>query len=1269
MKRRGKEINEHQVFFELPETIFESIDELKAEWQLKYDLWSGLNEWLALKDAWVAIKFKEIGVEEIQKAVEKFDKLSNKCALNLKENPVTQIFRDKVEEIKSTMPVVTFLRDETLEEKHWLKIFEAIGRELDLEDDSFTLQSLIDLNVKDQKDEIGEIVLQANKEHEHLQTFTKQQEIWKRLAFDVLEHGGTYILSGTSVEEVNAQLEESMVTLSNTLGAKYVDFIEKEVRSFYKDLQVVETLIQEWTYCQRNWMYLYNIFQSSDIQKTIGKNVVALFNETDKAWREVMKGVHSNPNVLKQAVEKKERRKLALDTIKKCNADLDQVQISLEELLQTRRTDFPRFYFLSNDELLQIMANASADPGCVQAHLRKIFDNINRVVFDSTNDIERIQSGEMEEIQFKKRVKTDKGVQEWLKTLEESMKDAVKKFIEKALKDHDETENLNRVEWVMGEHPAQAVCVVGSIVWCRTTEDWFEVEGDMQENLEIWLQDNVTNLKGLTQIVGKTDIDDRKRRAVVALITQDVHYRDIIEELIKDEVESKHDFKWQQQLRYYKNDTNVFVQQVNSQIQYCNEYMGCMSRLVITPLTDRCWMTITGALHIKRGAAPAGPAGTGKTESTKDLAKGLGTFCIVFNCSDQINYRMMEQLFAGLASTGSWACLDEFNRIDIEVLSVIAQQLLQVRNALVQEKGQFMLGSKFISQFRPTMGVFITMNPGYKGRTELPDNLKVLFRPVSMMIPDYALIAEIMLFAEGFENAKPLSRKMTKLYKLASEQLSQQFHYDFGMRAVKSVLVMAGQIKRANPKLSEDIVLIRAMRDSNVPKFLKEDLPLFNAIIKDLFPGVETPVQEYGALIEAIREVMGHKQMEPEEVQIGKIIQIYETMNVRFGMMVIGQTMTGKSASIQALKNAQNLLTKNPDQAKLFKGVESQVLNPKSITMDELYGKFDVLTQEWKDGLASKIIREFVQREHEDMKWVIFDGPVDALWIENMNTVLDDTMTLCLSCGERLRLRPEMRMVFEVDDLSQASPATVSRCGMVYASANTLTWRPLMKRWLLQNSELLTEQVSDMLEGLFETHVDNLIAHIREKGFKEPIPTVDNCFIVSMCKMLGAVLKHAVNLYAYEGDRLKKALSKVFVFCLAWSFGGSIEETHHSSFDIYLSTVFNQPDLPRGSIFDSKLVMGEVLDYQPWTATMPGFVYDKSKSFFELVVPTKDTTRFSWLLKQQILEENPIFFTGVTGVGKSIIVQSTLEQLKKENNYEAVFLSFSSQTQSKETQN
>jgi dynein heavy chain len=194
--------------------------------------------------------------------------------------------------------------------------------------------------------------------------------------------------------------------------------------------------------------------------------------------------------------------------------------------------------------------------------------------------------------------------------------------------------------------------------------------------------------------------------------------------------------------------------------------------------------------------------------------------------------------------------------------------------------------------------VIITMNPGYAGRTELPDNLAVCFRPVSMMVPNYALIAEIMLFSEGFGDAKTLSRKMCKLYILCSEQLSQQPHYDYGLRAVKSVLVMAGGLKRSNPNTPEDLVLIRALRDSNVPKFLADDLPLFAAIVQDLFPGVEIPSNDYGELQVALEEEILKAGLQLIPKFIGKVIQMFDIFNIRFGATIVGPAGTGKISFI-----------------------------------------------------------------------------------------------------------------------------------------------------------------------------------------------------------------------------------------------------------------------------------------------------------------------------------------------------------------------------------
>lgn len=154
------------------------------------------------------------------------------------------------------------------------------------------------------------------------------------------------------------------------------------------------------------------------------------------------------------------------------------------------------------------------------------------------------------------------------------------------------------------------------------------------------------------------------------------------------------------------------------------------------------------------------------------------------------------------------------------------------------------------------VGIFITMNPGYAGRTELPESIKALFRPVTCIMPDLELICLISLFSDGFLTAKVLAKKMTVLYKLAREQLSKQFHYDWGLRSLNSVLRMAGVAKRQTPEAPENVVLMRVLRDMNFPKFVFEDVPLFLGLLKDLFPGIECPRIGYPELNETAQKVL-----------------------------------------------------------------------------------------------------------------------------------------------------------------------------------------------------------------------------------------------------------------------------------------------------------------------------------------------------------------------------------------------------------------------------
>lgn len=244
-----------------------------------------------------------------------------------------------------------------------------------------------------------------------------------------------------------------------------------------------------------------------------------------------------------------------------------------------------------------------------------------------------------------------------------------------------------------------------------------------------------------------------------------------------------------------------------------------------------------------------------------------------------------------------------------------------------------------------------------------------------------------------------------------------------------------------------------------------------------------------------------------------------------------------------------------------YQPVHHFVLNPKSITMGELYGEYNLLTMEWKDGLMAIVIRRCVKDTTTDHQWVICDGPVDALWIENMNTVLDDNKMLCLANSERIKFTPYMHMVFEVQDLAVASPATVSRCGMVYIDSNDLGWRPYVKTWLLKFIEKFSEQASEHLYSLFDRYVDDGL-NFANKKCTQTMKQVDVGKITTLCSLLESLLianKEIDN--KLEEGKLRVAISTTFVFCYVWSIGGNLKSANWDAFDTYVRGLFeDNPD-------------------------------------------------------------------------------------------------------------
>lgn len=295
-------------------------------------------------------------------------------------------------------------------------------------------------------------------------------------------------------------------------------------------------------------------------------------------------------------------------------------------------------------------------------------------------------------------------------------------------------------------------------------------------------------------------------------------------------------FEWISQLRFYwdKKSNDVIIKQTNTKQLYGYEYLGNSGRLVITPLTNRCYIALTTAMHMYHGGNLKGSEYTGKTETIKDLGKHLAKYVIIINCSKCLDYKSINRIFLGksklfiyiklfidlkifsillfflliskgIVQQGAWCCFSQINQIKIEVLSSMTQQILSIFTALAANLKTLTIENKNIALV-PTCSIFITTSSSYKDNTKLPDNFKSMFRTTSMIVPDSKLIIETILFVEGFKNAKNLANKLFVLLSLFKQLFNKYYYYEYGLQSLIALIKYAGKYKRENASIPEDEV-------------------------------------------------------------------------------------------------------------------------------------------------------------------------------------------------------------------------------------------------------------------------------------------------------------------------------------------------------------------------------------------------------------------------------------------------------------------------------
>jgi dynein heavy chain len=562
-----------------PPDEYDMLEETQADLSLKVRLWESVRDWRAIKSGIVAVTLSEIDVSALEKKVSGYSRVCAQASRVLPGNPVVASLSAEIHAFSPILPIVSDLRSPALKDRHWQQLDSALGFEIS-STESLSLGDLIARGIAQHADAISGYAASAVHEAVLEEMLAKVAVVWETAEVEVKsykEAKDVFVLG--DISEVLASLDDSLVTISTIQGSRYVGGIKDIVEAWKTRLVRMQSTLDEWMACQRNWMYLEPIFSSPDIVRQLPA-AAKMFASVDKSWKAIMRATADDPLAIKQGTVADRCEIFAAH-----NVALDKIQKNLEDYLETKRAAFPRFYFLGNEELLEILSQAR-EPQAVQPHLQKCFENLVGLQFGpepGSIDIGAMISSEGERVSLGRNLKARGCVEDWLSQVEARMKVSLHGLMKAGLIDYD---SRPRVEWV-GAHAGQIVATVAQMMWVRGTEKALRNEEGTADGMRLWAKEYANELNQLVVRI-RGDLSKLERKIIVALVTTDVHARDILDELVHGNATSVDDFAWVQQLRYYWDaaEDDCVIRHSDAVLRYGWEYMGAASRYDSTTIAS-----------------------------------------------------------------------------------------------------------------------------------------------------------------------------------------------------------------------------------------------------------------------------------------------------------------------------------------------------------------------------------------------------------------------------------------------------------------------------------------------------------------------------------------------------------------------------------------------------------------------------------------------------------------------------------------------------------
>ena len=1227
------------------EYIIPEINKYTATWKKMSTITKSLNEYL--QTSWKTCSLLDV-TTFCHKTMEE---LNNMPAIIMNTKVYCNI-QHTVSDILRIQEELTLLKKSFIKERHWRDIFNKLcvgdfNMSL-IEDNQFKLNDVLSLKINANKATINNILELAQKEFVIEKALNDIDSHWMHIHLEYKEHdtGMTLVKDwDLAIKQCNEDLNE----LHSMKNSAYFKLHHNRCIVLTEKLSLLSIILSTWSDTQFKWLSMFDIFGNNNKVKELLPQEGSRFHYISTDLKNLLKRASSLNHLID--ISSIPNFHTSLSEILEA---LTSIRNSLNGFLETCREQYPRFYFLGNDELLKILGSTNSIE-TVSKYMQKMFGSISNIQ-SKDEIIYGVQSveGEVFDLEDNINVTIYESPAKWLAELEQQIGMTLLKSIKicsNALFDGTPLCELTE------KFPFQVLLTSFQIYMTKIIDIAYE-KSDIISILE-----NLTNVKERLQLANNNlkTVDLLIERKRENLIVEVLYYMLAMSTLLESETKFISALKWKFIHRMYfvadniSNKTYLKFSHGSYTENYGMEYIGVPERLIYTKSLIQCSLSLMESRGQGYGGCLFGPAGTGKTESVKMLGQNVGKVVIVFNCDETYTFSVISRLLFGIAQVGAWSCFDEFNRLNENVLSAVTSNIHLIQDSLYSGKDSVNLKSKSIPIQRST-GIFITLNPHYKGRSKLPEILKNMFKEFSYYVPQELEIINGVLETQGFNQNKKISANFLNFVTILKDSCSNQLHYDFGLRTIKRILIGCRQY---NGKFTLQDTIIKSARKIILPVLNTADTIIFHkyeAICFDNVPSDNTI--EYRELFE---EIISEEFKVPSSNFLVKCHQLYDLQKTQQAIILLGKAGSGKSSiwktTLQAIKRI------NGTESKVY------IIDTRVLTKDELYGSLNMATLEWQDGVFTQIVRNCYSHmqnhaSQEDV-WIVFDGRIDPEYTETINSVLDDNKLLTLPNGERIPIVPNIRLIFETDTLRFATPATVSRCSLIWVGDDVISQYDVFINKLCLKLQILTEEnvlsrgfsnnIVQMMKKILPCSLWKQVNAITKNWssiFKGNISSADNALvagIISFLTSFGSFLEGKSPEYREE------ILSKRVYQLLLTIFIDEYEIKELKKYKELLSNYFLFEENIIDMVFtrqDNELVL---VPYNIPSTTLN--VDDIARS--DLIITTRDTIYHSNLILEFLASKMPLILCGPAGVGKTMIVNSVLGNNDK---YDLVSMNFSKET-------